>query len=124
MDAIDFLESAKQSLVSDSKEVNYRNAASRAYYSAFHFCRSLMEKYPEWQMNIGIAEHAKLIGNLKKAPRQEFRTLGNQLHQLKRLRSHADYELNKKFTDRYAKQAILQSEKILEEISKLDQADK
>jgi uncharacterized protein (UPF0332 family) len=123
MDAIDFLESAKQSLISDSKEVNYRNAASRAYYSAFHFCRSLMEKYPEWQKNI-TTEHAELISNLKKAPRQEFKTLGNQLHQLKRLRSHADYELNKKFTDRYAKQAILQSEKILEEISKLDQADK
>ena len=43
MDAKEFLTSA-QALIEGHREIDYRNAASRAYYCAFHLGRMLLEK--------------------------------------------------------------------------------
>ncbi|OQW93029.1 MAG: hypothetical protein BWK79_13280 [Beggiatoa sp. IS2] len=123
MNAIDFLESAKQQLeIVLKEEVNYRNASSRAYYSAFHICKDLMDKHPEWHVAIG-SEHQKLINNLLNVPRKELNILGRQLERIKTLRHRADYDLHKKFTYQDAKQTIFESQKIVDEVFGLDQPE-
>ncbi len=62
MDVKEFLTSA-QKLIEANSEVDYRNAASRAYYCAFHLCRILLEKLPQSQDNIGTS-HQKIIEKL------------------------------------------------------------
>ena len=86
MDPIDFLTTAQESI--GKREVDYRNAASRAYYSAFHLCKGLVESFP-----IG-ASHEKVILALREHPDKRMKSLGNSLQQIKEIRVHADYKLD------------------------------
>lgn len=118
MEAIEFLESAKELLNKPSaKEIDYRNAASRAYYCAFHACKKLLEDYPASQRQIGT-EHDKTIRELLNHQNKQFKILGNMLQKSKDQRHRADYKLIEKFSIQDGKFVITQVNKILMEINK------
>jgi len=119
MEAEEFLKSA-EILIKGNQEVDYRNAASRAYYCAFHLCRNFLNK--QFDSQIGDeASHTRVICKLKDSPNSKLRKLGNKLEQVKRLRHAADYRLVYQFEYYKAKQTLSHSYKIkieLEDISK------
>jgi len=59
MEAEEFLESAKI-LIEGNQEFDYRNAASRAYYCAFHLCQNFLDQHPKLKVSFG-ATHEKVI---------------------------------------------------------------
>jgi uncharacterized protein (UPF0332 family) len=118
IEAIGFLESAKELLNKQStREVDYRNAASRAYYCAFHVCKKLLEDFPPTQFQTG-AEHEKIIKGLLNHQDKRFKTLGNMLKDAKDQRVKADYKLADNFTIQDAKIVVKFTDKILMEINK------
>jgi uncharacterized protein (UPF0332 family) len=100
MESTDFIQSANL-LIKGPKEIDYRNAISRAYYGAFHACCNLAEK--NQLVSLG-GSHEKLVDALKLEPK--FKTIGNQLHDAKIKRRIADYHLNRKITQSEAKNIV------------------
>jgi uncharacterized protein (UPF0332 family) len=110
MEAQEFLTSA-QKLIQGNQEIDYQNAASRAYYCAFHLCRMLLEELPYSQGSIG-ASHEKVISELLSYPDKKLNQLGRKLEQAKRLRQKADYQLNVTFSRYEASRLLFQAQKI------------
>jgi len=102
----------------ENKEINYQNAASRAYYGAFHSCKKLLQDFPPTESQRG-AEHEKIIAELLKHQNKQFKILGNMLKMSKDQRVRADYKLAEKFSVQDAKRVILSTKKLLEEIGNL-----
>jgi uncharacterized protein (UPF0332 family) len=118
IEAVEFLSSAKELLNKQLvKEVDYRNAASRAYYCAFHTCKKLLEDFPPTQSQIG-AEHEKIINGLLNHQDKRFKALGSMLKDAKDQRVKADYRLDNNFTIQDAKLVVKFTDKILMEINK------
>lgn len=92
VDAKEFLDSAYQILQGAKGEVDYRNAASRAYYTAYH----LAKKRVDQSAAIG-ASHEKIIVALQNSPHQQERSLGNRLREIRNSRVWADYQLDEEF---------------------------
>jgi uncharacterized protein (UPF0332 family) len=128
----DFINSAEK-LLDEDLEINYRNAASRAYQGAHHACRRL-------QKNLGLGplinvperegSHKKLIRNLQQTPlpptkNQEWvkvihiRQIGHMLSSARDLRHAADYGLDKSFPRKKARQLIVSSQIILHQVKLL-----
>lgn len=88
-------------------EVTYRALASRAYYSAYHKCKSWENTLPMIGSEEGQAGgiHQKLINRLSNpAPevrnletRKTSKVLATMLLNLKVIRHKADYDLNQNF---------------------------
>jgi uncharacterized protein (UPF0332 family) len=114
MDVKEFLTSA-QKLIEANSEVDYRNAASRAYYCAFHLCRILLEKLPQSQDNIGTS-HQKIIDALLLSSDKRLKLLGNQLKMARQLRHKADYKVDIKFTRYEASRVLSYVRKIVLEV--------
>lgn len=115
MDHIEFLNVARSFLQKENiKEIDYRNAISRAYYCAFHACKLLLEKYPPTKQQHG-AEHEKIISGLLKHQNKNFRPIGNRLKYSKEQRVRANYNLAMVLTIHDAKQVIKSVEKIVHE---------
>src|SRR5437868_5477988 len=91
MKSRDFLTLA-QRLVSESAEVSWRSAASRAYYAAFHVARELLE-----DMGFVVARadraHAYLWRRLSNCGDPKVQAAGQQLNDLRGDRNEADYNL-------------------------------
>lgn len=119
---IAFSDSAK-ALLSIGGEVDYRNAASRAYYSMYHSiqrkvlseCNSI-PRYPK----AGV--HAALIRFLEDSGKncgigsieaKECLRLSMALGAAKRLRSRADYDLDDMFSRTDAEQVIRSAERFI-----------
>lgn len=122
MQAMDFLTSA-QELLQGHREVDYRNAASRAYYSIYHICQESLGKLPNLPHNVG-ATHQKLILDLLSHPDEKVRTLGRKLRQMKTLREKADYQLQVKFSRYEATQLISLAKKMGSEVDDFLQTDR
>jgi uncharacterized protein (UPF0332 family) len=118
MEALEFLESAKEILSKEHREINSRNAASRAYYCAFHSCKKLLQDFPPKESQRG-AEHEKIIAELLNHQNKQFKILGNMLKTSKDQRARADYKLADKFSIQDAKRVVLSTEKLLEELEKI-----
>lgn len=92
----EFLSSA-ESTARGVAEIDFRNAASRAYYSAFHACLSAASFCPIAAVpNAG--QHEKLIQRFKRYPSADPRfplanKIANLLDQAKGLRVRADYKI-------------------------------
>jgi uncharacterized protein (UPF0332 family) len=115
MEPIEFLAAAEELLKKTAtREVDYRNAASRAYYGAFHTCKQLLEHYPPSESQRGT-EHEKTIAELVNHQDKRFKTLGNMLKTSKDQRHRADYKLAEKFALQDAKRVILSVKKLLQE---------
>ncbi len=119
MEATEFLETAREFLTKQPiREVDCRNAASRAYYCAFHLCKQLLEQHPPNEPQRG-SEHEKVIAELRTHQDKRFKPLGNMLFDARDQRVSADYKLNKKFSIHDAKTTVTFSNRILQEIQKI-----
>ena len=105
----ELLEAAKALGRGDS-EVDWRNAASRAYYAAWHRCLPIGR-------SVGLSAergvHRQLIETLEQDRNMTLRSLGYILRQCRKLRVKADYEIETDFSPEDAQVALTQSEKIL-----------
>ena len=81
-------------------EVDLRNAASRAYYAAYHHCRLLGQslRSPAPPLQGGV--HRTLIATLTEARSSKLKSLGYMLEQCRRLRVSADYDIGSEFPHR------------------------
>ena len=122
----DLLQMARQ-LMSESKEINYRTAANRAYYCAFHACGLVANSLPQ-DSRRGGGSHEKLISKLKNHPVRRssrardnsIRALGNFLDNGKALRVEADYRIGGEFKRNKAEELILTAVKIADIISEIE----
>lgn len=120
----DFLFSAKEQFKTEA-EINYRNAASRAYYAALHACKIITDDQPDYSDINGT--HNRVINQLENYPIKSgtkevdlsIRALGYTLRQFKLVRNRADYYLDDPFIKLDAESSIKTSEKILNKVSEL-----
>lgn len=119
MNPIDFLETATEFLQKQPvREVDYRNAASRAYYCALHSCKNLLEQSTS-RISVTDTSHQKIIRELQANTDCLIVALGNKLFSLKSQRNNADYELDKKFTFKDAERLVQHTRRLLQEIQKI-----
>lgn len=113
-----FLSSAQKLLGNAQSEVDYRNAASRGYLSAYHACSPLGKTLPDF-VDVKGGVHERLIYQLTHAKEIKLKSLGYLLKACKISRKYADYELNEDFSKEEAAQVIGRTEEIFEKIRKL-----
>ena len=122
----DFLEIA-QELLSEEKEIDYRSAANRAYYSAYHFCMPVADSLPHVPLR-KQGTHERLIEKLKRHPIRKrsrdrdgkIRALGVYLEKGKPLRVHADYWITREFDRRKAEDLIEIAVQIRDAITEIE----
>lgn len=106
-------------LIRQDGEINHRTAANRAYYAAFHYCKTMADSLPRVPVQ-GRGSHERLINRLKdhqiieasRAKDVKIRTLGNFLDRGKALRVLADYRIDEEFNSLKAEELILMASKI------------
>src|SRR5579864_8909142 len=93
MDVRNFLEVA-WSLLEEHREAEWRSAVSRAYYSAFHVSRQLLN---ECGFAVPRADqaHAYLWLRLSNAGHPDVQKAGAQLSFLRQERNKADYDIER-----------------------------
>lgn len=91
----DFLGLAKQVDLSVNKEIEVRNAISRAYYAAYHQTRKTFPADKEFAKNSGFGVHEAYIEQLMQFdPGTPERITAVKLKTMKGRRSIADYRLD------------------------------
>lgn len=94
-------------------EAEYRTAASRAYYAAFHH----VMKHPrlaDFKPSHSGDDHRDLIEHLKRSKDGQLYRLGvNFLARLRAIRNHADYDLDITFTKGMADEALERATEII-----------
>jgi len=121
----EFLLSAEE-LIKGSREIDFRNSASRAYYSCYLECRSFAENLPEVPISKGGA-HGKVIEKFTERLIKEetqgydkaIRSIGHMLNQAKTLRTKADYDIDKDYSREDAGQTIGVAKRIENKIQSL-----
>ena len=116
----DLLRSAKASLGNDGTgEVDWRNATSRAYYAAFHRCRSAAGAAGLSTAQTGSV-HAGLVGELT-APLSpnSLKSLGYMLEQCRRRRNEADYDIDRDFERLDAEWVVKECQRIVDKADAL-----
>ena len=93
-------------------EVDWRNAASRAYYAAWHRCLPIGRSVG-LSAQPGQGVHQQLIETLTGNRNTTLKSLGYMLRQCRDLRVEADYEIKTDFPPAAARTALEQCEKIL-----------
>jgi uncharacterized protein (UPF0332 family) len=120
---VDLLQFARE-LLGARSELSDRAAASRAYYGAFHACRSVHGTLP-YAAGSSRGAHAAVIEDLRNflgnPPefQRRIRILGTLLKQLKGIREHADYDIADLFTSDEAAEALTQAERIGARVAEL-----
>jgi len=87
---------------SANSEVNYRNSATRSYYSIFHKCQPISNRIRALPPKEVIGLHAKIIWKLKNHGDPNIAKLGKLLFDGRDKRTHADYELQRPFNKKDA----------------------
>lgn len=116
-----------EELCDHDKEVSWRSAASRAYYSALHQCLPLAETLPEPRYDSNPkGYHDYLIKKLtdfedsNKELQRAIRKIGYMLLDAKRVRTEADYQMSTSFKRAQAEKVIEVAHKIFEQLQRLD----
>jgi len=123
MKPTDFLETATEFLQKKPlREVDCRNAASRAYYCALHSCRDLLEQSAS-RISVTDTSHQKIIRELQANTDRLIVALGNKLFSLKSQRNDADYKLDQKFTFKDAERLVQHTRNLLQEIQNIQSAN-
>ena len=105
----DLLEAARE-LATANREVDFRNAASRAYYAAYHRCRPIAKDLGLRTSKRGV--HSDVIDALVAATKPDPRQLARLLKQCRTLRGKADYKTDQFFRRSEAEICIRQVERI------------
>jgi uncharacterized protein (UPF0332 family) len=96
MNPHDMLELADE-LCSGSREVDWRTAANRAYYAAFHVARRLLRQLG-FDVPRGDQAHGFLWLRLSNCGQPDLNAAGTDLNELRKRRNRADYDLDRPFT--------------------------
>ena len=94
-------------------EVDLRNAASRAYYAAYHQCRRLARDLRLRPTPGSGGVHRRVIDTLTTSQDRKLRRLGYMLEQCRKLRVVADYDIEAEFPSDHARTALAQCRRIL-----------
>ena len=109
---------AAKALGRGESEVDRRNAASRAYYAAWHQCLPIGRSVGlSAQPDKGV--HQQLIATLTGDRNPALKSLGYMLKQCRDLRVEADYEIETDFPPEDTRTALEQCEKILKKATAL-----
>ncbi len=132
MDSSEFLISAENIMAEPAikKEIDARNAASRAYYTAYHVCNEFGNNLLSYR-DVPGGVHARLIDTLesyrdKSVPPERQRAvkaLGYQLRQIRSLRISADYLLSDDFPDEHGLTTIKLTKRIQDKVESLSKSD-
>lgn len=93
--AKDFEQFARQ-LLEGTKEIEWRNSASRIYYAAYHACLQQAHRCPE-NGHFKMGSHEALINRYELQSSTPARSIAYILLEMKRVRCNADYVLDGKF---------------------------
>lgn len=121
----EFYESAKE-LIGGGREIDFRNATSRAYYSAFHSCEAIVQSLgiPKYSDSSG-GVHAQIIDSLENCSsgpteqKRKLKSVGYMLRQAKAYRVMADYSLTIPFDEETANATIKQVDRIMNKVIEL-----
>ena len=95
-------------------EADWRNAASRAYYAAYHRCRGVAQdarvSVPE-----GSSHHSALADALMHGINAPIRRLGHMLDLCRSRRARADYEIDAAFPRQLGRTVVEDCRRILSE---------
>ena len=105
-------------LAEGSREVDFRNAASRAYYAAYHRCRPIAKRIGLRSSHRGV--HSDVIDALRTATKPSLKQLAQMLARCKGLRAKADYNIGKEFKRSEAQTSTRQVQKILTLADEID----
>lgn len=118
-----------QDIVTTRTEVNYRTAASRAYYALYHAALELMlkefneiKRYPRCGVHQCLINHLEEVGEnggTGKISAKLSTDLAETLALVKRLRTNADYRLNHRFQESDALMSIDYASEYLDKIERL-----
>ena len=111
VDHTDFLKAAQRIRRNDG-EIDRRNAASRAYYAAYHRCRSIAEQQGLARSN--YVQHSTLTDAIKRSKKFKKTKLVNDLIRLRSLRTKADYHIDQDFTEADATDSLKYATNIFE----------
>ena len=109
------LDAAKR-LAEGEREVDQRNATSRAYYAAYHLCVAIAEELPPPARTSGV--HRTLIDQLT-AGNNRLKSIGYMLEDCFRARILADYDIKTSFMPKSTKTTLEHCAKIFEMASGL-----
>lgn len=93
-------------------EVNWRSAASRGYYAAFHVARRLLQDLG-FAVPYGPQAHSYLWLRLSNCADATVSSAGADLNQLQRFRNRADYDNHRDITHTEASTAVAMARRII-----------
>jgi len=114
----DVLLGAAKALGQGGAEVDQRNAASRAYYAAYHRCLPL-GRYLGLSAERGRGVHRRLLDTLLGSTDPKVKSIAYMLDQCRKLQTQADYRIEGDFSFQDALLAIQQCERIMTRIDAL-----
>ena len=101
---------AANEMAKGSQEVDFRNAASRAYYAAYHRCRPIAKRNGLRSSDRGV--HSDVINTLLTTTKPRLKQLAQLLTRCKGLRAKADYNIDEDFRRSEAQASTRQAQKI------------
>jgi hypothetical protein len=116
-----------EDLATKSSECEWRAAASRGYYAAWHCARDIAKQrhVDKWLQDPppGVGHHEKVIQRFAfMAARPEVRAAGYNLRGLKQERERADYELGESFRAKDAKTAVASAKDLVAQFQAISSA--
>lgn len=82
----------------DGREVDWRNATSRAYYAAYHGCRALAQSIePNADLSRSTSHQNVRAILLQSGSPTEARAVAHQLNACRQVRNRADYQIGEDF---------------------------
>ena len=106
------LTAAEALLERGSEEVDWRNAASRAYYASYHRCSVIAESH-KLPMEAARGMHVALCEALSNAIPMPLKALGYMLNHSRLARVSADYHLDGSFDRSEAEDVLASSHRIM-----------
>lgn len=113
IDALDFYSSISN-IIGDTSalEIDYRNAISRSYYTAFHIC----EQHIQLLDHQGCGIHRSLVLTMAEQDERRIKRLALQLDKCRKKRVKADYKLDLYVLPGEAEQVLAEAKRIYDEI--------
>jgi uncharacterized protein (UPF0332 family) len=118
----DFLPAAGR-MAASTEEAEWRSAASRAYYAAFHVARDLLTAL-RFRAPRADRAHNYLYARLNNCGEPLVRRAASFLHDLRTLRNVADYDVHSTFVAQEATMAVTRAADIIQILDALTPAER
>lgn len=113
-----FLDFAEKELRDSPAEFEFRNSASRAYYSAFHCCLAEKQRCPGLNESDILGSHDRLYARFGQLSVDDpvnvkLKTMAYMAQMMKGVRHEADYRIREDFPEESARQQIRDAKTVL-----------